>query len=222
VEKEIPHESYNLYSIYQQNVHKFFNELRKSIFSYRQAMTNLQLECIRSCEIILNLAFAFNQNFANKSTVITPTTTLKITSPVQQTKIEAKAKVAYEHTIQNKIPSELPPLQSSFIISAVEIRTSKSKNIRKFHAEKLCKNEYAHQHRKILRMEKVQDEQIKFFTNKHYQDLPITIKHEIVTKGECQNCGKLMEDSLLTHCSNVCIFEDYLKSQSVSHTLIEI
>ena len=222
MEKEIPHESYNLYSIYQQNVHKFFNELRKSIFSYRQAMTNLQLECIRSCEIILNLAFAFNQNFANKSTVIIPTTTLKITSPVQQTKIEAKVKVANEHTIQNKIPSELPPLQSSFIISAVEIRTSKSKNIRKFHAEKLCKNEYAHQHRKILRMEKVQDEQIKFFTNKHYQDLPITIKHEIVTKGECQNCGKLMEDSLLTHCSNVCLFEDYLKSQSVSRILIEI
>jgi len=23
-----------------------------------------------------------------------------------------------------------------------------------------------------------------------------------------------MEDSLLTHCSNVCIFEDYLKSES--------
>ena len=221
MEKEIPHESYNLYSIYQQNVHKFFNELRKSIFSYRQSMTNLQLECIRSCEIIINLAFAFNQNFANKSTVNTPTT-LKMTSPVQQTKIEAKAKVANEHTIQNKIPSELPPLQSSFIISAVEIRPSKSKNIRKFHAESFWKNEYAHQHVKLPRMEKVQDEQIKFFTNKHYQDLPITINHEIVTKGECQNCGKLMEDSLLTHCSNVCIFEDYLKSQSVSHTLIEI
>jgi len=221
VEIEIPHESYNVYSIYQQNVHKFFNELRKSIFSYRQSMTNLQLECIRSCEIIINVAFAFNQNFANTSTVITPYT-LKMTSSVQQTKNEAKAKVANEYTIQNKIPSELPPLQSSFIISAVEIRPSKSKNIRKFHAEKLCKNEYAHQHRKILRMEKVQDEQIKFFTNKLYQDLPITIKHEIVTKGECQNCGKLMEDSLLTHCSNVCLFEDYLKSKSVSHTLIEI
>jgi len=221
VQKEIPHESNNLYSIYQQNVHKFFNELRKSIFSYRQSMTNLQLECIRSCEIILNLAFAFNQNFANKSTVITPTT-LKMTSPVQQTKIEAKAKVANEHTIQNKIPSELHSLQFSSIISGKEIRPSKSKNIRKYHAEKLCKNEYAHQHRKILRMEKVQDEQIKFFTNKHYQDFPITIKHEIVTKGECQNCGKLMEDSLLTHCSNVCLFEDYLKSKSVSHALIEI
>jgi len=71
-------------------------------------------------------------------------------------------------------------------------------------------------------MEKVQDEQIKIFKNKHNQDLPNTVKQEIVTKGECQNCGKLMEDPLLTHCSNVCLFEDYLKSKSVSHTLIEI
>ena len=221
MEKEIPHESNNLYSIYQQNVHKFFNELSKSIFSYRQSMTNLQLECIRSCEIILNPVFALNQNFANKSTVITPTT-LKMTSPVQQTKIEEKAKAANEHTIQKQTPSELPPLQSSFIISGVEMRPSKSRKIRKSHAETFWKNEYAPQRGKFPRIEKVQDEQIKFFTNKHYQDLPITINHEIVTKGECQNCGKLMEDSLLTHCSNVCLFEDYLKSQSVSHTLIEI
>jgi len=218
VEKEIPHESNNLYSIYQQNVHKFFNELSKSIFSYRQSMTNLQLECIRSCEIILNPVFALNQNFANKSTIITPTT-LKMTSPVQQTKIEEKAN---EHTIQKQTPSELPPLQSSFIISAVEMRPSKSRKTRKSHAETFWKNEYAPQRGKFPRIEKVQDEQIKFFTNKHYQNLPITINHEIVTKGECQNCGKLMEDSLLTHCSNVCLFEDYLKSQSVSRILIEI
>ena len=218
MEKEIPHESNNLYSIYQQNVHKFFNELRKSIFSYRQSMTNLQLECIRSCEIILNPVFALNQNFANKSTVITPTT-LKMTSPVQQTKIEEKTN---EHTIQKQTPSELPPLQSSFIISGVEMRPSKSRKTKKSHAETFWKNEYAPQRGKFPRIEKVQDEQIKFFTNKHYQNLPITINHEIVTKGECQNCGKLMEDSLLTHCSNVCLFEDYLKSQSVSHTLIEI
>jgi len=220
VEKEIPHELYNLYSIYQQNVHKFFNELRKSIFSYRQSMTILQLECIRSCEIIINLAFTFNQNFANKSTVITPT--LNMTSPVQQTKIEEKAKAGNEYTIQNQTPSQLPPLQSSFIISGKEIRPLKSRSIKKSYAETFWKNEYAYQRGKLPRMEKVQNEQIKFFTNKHYQDLPITVKHEIVMKGECQNCGKLMKDSLLTHCSNVCIFEDYLKSQSVSHTLIEI
>jgi len=223
VEEEIPQESNNLDSIYQQNVHKFFNELRKSISQYQQSMTNLQLECIEFCEIILNPALAINQNFANKSTVITPTTPFKTTLPVQQTKIEEKAKAAKEDTIQNQTPSEPPTLQSSSIISNEEIRPSKptSKEIRKFHAETFWKNAYAHLRGKLPRMEKVQDEQIKIFANKPFQDLPITKNHKIVMKGECQNCGKLMEDSLLTHCSNVCLFEDYLKSKSVSLTLIE-
>jgi len=30
-----------------------------------------------------------------------------------------------------------------------------------------------------------------------------------------------MEDSLLTHCSNVCIFEEYLKSKSIDTDPIE-
>lgn len=35
-------------------------------------------------------------------------------------------------------------------------------------------------------------------------------------KGLCLNCEKLLEDSLLTHCSDDCRFEYYLKSQSGS------
>jgi hypothetical protein len=34
-------------------------------------------------------------------------------------------------------------------------------------------------------------------------------------KGKCKNCLKTLEDSLLTHCSNKCRFEDYLKTQSI-------
>lgn len=36
----------------------------------------------------------------------------------------------------------------------------------------------------------------------------------IEVEGNCQNCGKLLEDSFLTHCSMKCSYEDYLKSQS--------
>ncbi len=39
----------------------------------------------------------------------------------------------------------------------------------------------------------------------------------MVMNGKCQNCGELIEDSL-THCSTVCRFEDYLKSQSIIQT----
>ena len=40
--------------------------------------------------------------------------------------------------------------------------------------------------------------------------------NEILMKDKCKNCGKLIEVSNLTHCSNVCLFEDYLKSKSFS------
>ena len=32
-------------------------------------------------------------------------------------------------------------------------------------------------------------------------------------EGKCQNCDKLLRDSLLSHCSTKCQFEDYLKFQ---------
>ena len=220
MEKEIPQEFNDLYSICQQNVHEFFNEFVKSISQYQQSMTNLQLECIKFCGIMLNPALAFNQNFENKPAVII---TAKMTSPVQETKIEEKAIAANQHIIQNQTPSELPSLKFSSIISSQEIRPSKptSKKTKKSDVETFWKNEYALKRGKLPRMMRVQDEQIKIFANKHSQDLSFTIKDEIVTNGECQNCGKLMEDSLLTHCSNVCLFEDYLKSKSVNLTLIE-
>ena len=215
MEKEIPQESNDLYSIYQQNVHKFFNEFYKSMAQYQQSMTNLQLEWFKSCGTMLNPAIAFNQNF-EKSTKTTPP---KMASPAQQTKIEEA--VASYHTIENQTPSDLPLLKFSSIVSSKEIRPSKSKKTRKFDAETLLKNQYAIKHGKLPTTLKVQAEKIKIFANKHSQDLSFIAKDKIVAKGECPNCGKLLEDSLLTHCSNVCLFEDYLKSKSVSLTLIE-
>ncbi len=45
--------------------------------------------------------------------------------------------------------------------------------------------------------------------------------NEIIMKEKCQNCGKLLEDSLLTHCSNKCLFVGILNSKSVSRTPVE-
>jgi len=38
---------------------------------------------------------------------------------------------------------------------------------------------------------------------------------------KCPNCGKLLEDSFMTHCSEICVFEEYLKSQSAKTNSIE-
>jgi len=37
----------------------------------------------------------------------------------------------------------------------------------------------------------------------------------IVVGKKCQNCERHLKDSSLTHCSDECRFESYLKSQSV-------
>jgi len=180
VEKEIPQESTDLYDTYQQSVHKFFNELRKSILQYQQSITNLQLECIRSCETIFDSALPFSQKFADNSIMITYDTYPKITPPAQ-TKIDEQEKVT-KYTIQTQTPSE-SLLQSTSITSSQETLPPKPKKIRKFDAERFWKNAYAHQRGKLLKMIKVQDEQIKILVNEHYQDLPTSIKHEIETSG---------------------------------------
>lgn len=33
--------------------------------------------------------------------------------------------------------------------------------------------------------------------------------------GKCQNCGQDLDDPSLTHCSDKCRFESYLKSNSI-------
>lgn len=183
MEKEIPQESNDVYDIYQQNVYKFFNEFCKSIFQYQQSILNLQLECMKSCGIILDSALPFSQKFEDDSNIITYDTPPK-RMPLAQTKVEEEqGKVTNEFTIQTQIPSGSPTLQSASITSSQEMLPPKPipKKIRKFDAERFWKNAYAHQRGKLLRMIKVQDEQIKILVNEHYQDLPTSIKHEIET-----------------------------------------
>ena len=181
MEKEIPQESNDLYSIYQHNIHKFFNELSKSISQYQQSMTNLQLECIKSCGIILNSALPFSQKLANNSTMITSVTPPKVMLPTQ-TKIEEKSNNANEYTIQTQIYSKPTTPQSSSISSKEMLHPKPiSDKIKKFDAERFWKNAYAHQRGKLLKIVKIQDEQIKILVNQHYQDLPTSVKHEIET-----------------------------------------
>jgi len=182
VEKEIPQESNNLYDVYQQNVDKFFNELRKSIFQYQQSISNLQLECIKSCGIMLDFALPFSQKFENDSNAVPDDAHKRM--PLVQTKVEeVQEKATSEHIIQNQTPSEPPTLQPAAITPSQVMLPPKPipKKIRKFDAERFWKNAYAHQRGKLLRMMKVQDEQIKILVNAHYQDLPASIKHEIET-----------------------------------------
>ena len=211
MEKETPPGPINSYFIYQQNVHKFFDECYRSVSEYQRFMMDSQAQWLKSFEIILNPALPINPDLDEKSAKITPAKPLKIPSLVGHRKIEEIETFTTE-TIQSKTPSEILTIHSSSKVSSQEIlpKPKKIENLLD-----TLKNSNSHHDGKIVKMIKLQEKKIQSFVNKHLEDLPIGKKHEIVTEGNCPNCGKLMEDSHLTHCSSVCLYEDYLKSKSV-------
>ena len=57
----------NVYSIYTQNVQKYFENISKITPQYFQAITQLQEECMKTCEKTINAAVSVQQEFATKS-----------------------------------------------------------------------------------------------------------------------------------------------------------
>lgn len=107
MEKDIPLEWINLYSMYQHNVYKFFNELDKIFTQYLEFMIDLQQDWLSFWKIILNSDLPYSPNFAVKPTIVTPNSTPTKESLVQQRKVE-KIKDKKENKILNQSLSKLP------------------------------------------------------------------------------------------------------------------
>ena len=57
----------NAYSLYKQNVQKYFENISKITPQYFQSMTHFQDECMKTCEKSINAAVSMQQEFAKKS-----------------------------------------------------------------------------------------------------------------------------------------------------------
>ncbi|MEE8384148.1 MAG: hypothetical protein V3R39_04320 [Nitrosopumilus sp.] len=57
----------NVYSMYTQNVQKYFENISKITPQYFQSITQLQEECMKTCEKTINAAVSVQQEFAKKS-----------------------------------------------------------------------------------------------------------------------------------------------------------
>lgn len=57
----------DLFSVYQQNVDKFFNGIRTSVPQYHQAITNVQQEFIQAYENIADSTLTLQKEFAKKA-----------------------------------------------------------------------------------------------------------------------------------------------------------
>jgi rRNA maturation endonuclease Nob1 len=88
----------DLFSIYQENVNKFFKSIRSSVPRYHQSITNVQQEFIQAYENVIDSSVALQKEYARKTGVVTniPETAIKV---IQNT-VEDIAKTT---SIQNQV-----------------------------------------------------------------------------------------------------------------------
>ena len=70
----------DIFSVYQQNVDKFFNGIRTSVPQYHQAITNVQQEFIQAYENIADSAVSLQKEYAKKAGIAAnvPEATIKV------------------------------------------------------------------------------------------------------------------------------------------------
>ena len=95
--------------MYKQNVQKYFENLSKLTPQYFQAVTQLQDECMKTCEKTINASVSIQQEFAKKSGITTEipdsakTAIVDTNKQIVQTSTvnNQMAKTAIDTTIQN-------------------------------------------------------------------------------------------------------------------------
>ena len=96
--KTIAQESKEIYTVYKQNIDKYFDEVEKAAPQYLQSITNLQQEYLASWKNAIESAISLQQEFANKAGINTnvPSAVLKLINDTTEELIKAR-------TVQNKI-----------------------------------------------------------------------------------------------------------------------
>ncbi len=88
----------DIFSVYQQNVDKFFNGIRTSVPQYHQAITNVQQEFIQAYENIADSAVSLQKEYAKKAGIAAnvPEATIKVIQDTTEEIVKAAS-------IQNQV-----------------------------------------------------------------------------------------------------------------------
>ena len=88
----------DIFSVYQQNVDKFFNGIRTSVPQYHQAITNVQQEFIQAYENIADSAVTLQKEYAKKAGIAAniPEATIKVIQDTTEEVVKATS-------IQNQV-----------------------------------------------------------------------------------------------------------------------
>ena len=85
--------SKNLFSVYQENVNRMFNGVKKSVPQYHQSITNVQQEYLQAFENIIDSSIILQKEFVIKSGIVSdvPTTTLKVIDDTTEEFVKASS-----------------------------------------------------------------------------------------------------------------------------------
>ena len=88
----------DIFSVYQQNVDKFFSGIRTSVPQYHQAITNIQQEFIQAYENIADSAVTLQKEYVKKAGITSnvPETTIKVIQDTTEEVVKATS-------IQNQV-----------------------------------------------------------------------------------------------------------------------
>ncbi len=88
----------NVYSIYTQNVQKYFENISKITPQYFQSITQLQEECMKACQKTINAAVSVQQEFAKKSGIST-----EIPDNARTAIVDTNKQIVQASTVSNQL-----------------------------------------------------------------------------------------------------------------------
>ncbi len=91
-------QSSNVYSMYKQNVQKYFENISKITPQYFQAITQLQDECMKTCEKTINASIATQQEFAKKAGITT-----EIPDAAKTAIVDINKQIVQASTVNNQL-----------------------------------------------------------------------------------------------------------------------
>ncbi len=90
--------SSDVYSMYKQNVQKYFENISKITPQYFQAIKQLQDECMKTCEKTINASISTQQEFAKKTGITT-----EIPDAAKTAIVDTNKQIVQASTVNNQL-----------------------------------------------------------------------------------------------------------------------
>jgi len=105
-------QSSDVYSMYKQNVQKYFENISKITPQYFQSITHLQEECFKAAEKTINASVSMTQEFAKKAGIATEIPSAAKTAFVDTNKQIVQASTVYNQIVQTTIDATVQNIKT--------------------------------------------------------------------------------------------------------------